>query len=72
VPNRASIGNLLASLVAYTIFMGIFMGILLGAIGGDVGVLELLIWCAALAVGILLIVRRYQHARESTQYPNRS
>ena len=62
----------MASLVAFTIFMSIVPATLLGTLGAEFGALELLIWFAALAVGILLIVRRCQHARESTEYPNGS
>ena len=64
--NRASIWNLLVSLVAYLIFMII----LLGAIGFGVGTLELLVWLAVVAVGVFLIVRRYRHARAGMENPS--
>jgi hypothetical protein len=56
--NRASVWNLLLSLVAFLAFMVI----LLTALGAGVGTVELLIWLAMVAVGVLLIVRRYRSA----------
>ncbi len=62
VSNRASNLNLLLSLAAYLLFMLV----LLSAVGFGVGIVELLIWLGVLAVGILLIVRRYRQARAGT------
>ncbi|MBA8805432.1 hydrogenase/urease accessory protein HupE [Nocardioides ginsengisegetis] len=57
--NRASVWNLLLSLLAFLAFMVI----LLTALGGfGVGTVELLIWLAVVVVGVLLIIRRYRTA----------
>ena len=68
VPNRASSWNLALSLVGYALFMTI----LLVAIGSGVGTVELTVWLGILAVGILLIVRRYRSARAGMQHPSGS
>ena len=68
MPNRASIWNLVLSLVGYVLFMVI----LLVAIGSGVGTVELTIWLGILTVGILLIVRRYRNARAGMEYPSGS
>lgn len=59
---RASVGNLWASLGAFAVFVLV----LLAAMGFGVGTLELLIWLALLVVGVGLIVRRYQRARQES------
>jgi O-antigen/teichoic acid export membrane protein len=56
--NRASVWNLLVSLLAFLVFMVI----LLAALGFGVGTVELMIWLAAVVVGVILIVRRYRNA----------
>ena len=68
MPNRASSWNLVLSLVGFVLFMTV----LLGAIGFGVGTVELTIWLVILAVGILLIVRRYLHARATFRHPSGS
>ena len=68
MPNRASIWNLALSLVGFALFMIV----LLVAIGSGVGTVELAIWLGILAVGILLIVRRYRSARAGIQHPSES
>jgi O-antigen/teichoic acid export membrane protein len=60
VSNRASVWNLLLSLMAFLAFMVI----LITALGFGVGTVELVIWLAAVVVGVFLIVRRYRSARQ--------
>ena len=54
--NRASVGNLLLSLVAFLAFMLVLLAVL----GFGVGVAELTIWVIALIVGSVLILRRHR------------
>jgi hydrogenase/urease accessory protein HupE len=61
--NRASIWNLLLSLMAFLAFMVI----LLTALGFGVGTVELMIWLVAIVLGVVLIVRRYRNANAATQ-----
>ena len=58
--NRASVWNLLLSLLAFLAFMVT----LLMALGFGVGTLELLVWLAVVVVGVLLIVQRYRSASQ--------
>ena len=58
--NRASVWNLLLSLMA-------FMVILLTALGFGVGTVELMIWLVAIVLGVVLILRRYRNANAATQ-----
>ncbi len=57
--NRASVGNLLLSLVAFLVFMVVLLAVL----GSGVGVVELTIWLIALIVGSVLIIRRHRIAK---------
>jgi hydrogenase/urease accessory protein HupE len=61
--NRASVWNLLLSLMAFLAFMVI----LLTALGFGVGTVELMIWLVAIVLGVVLIVRRYRNANAATQ-----
>jgi len=61
--NRASVWNLLLSLMAFVAFMVI----LLTALGFGVGTVELMIWLVAIVLGVFLIVRRYRSANAATQ-----
>jgi hydrogenase/urease accessory protein HupE len=61
--NRASVWNLLFSLLAFLAFMVI----LLAALGFGVGTVELMIWLAPVVVGVILIVRRYRNANAGMQ-----
>jgi hydrogenase/urease accessory protein HupE len=61
--NRASVWNLLLSLMAFVAFMVI----LLTALGFGVGTVELMIWLVAIILGVFLIVRRYRSANAATQ-----
>jgi hydrogenase/urease accessory protein HupE len=61
--NRASVWNLLLSLMAFLAFMVI----LLTGLGFGVGTVELMIWLVAIVLGVVLIVRRYRNANAATQ-----
>ncbi|ROR91105.1 hypothetical protein [Nocardioides aurantiacus] len=56
--NRAGAWNLLFRSLAFSAFMVI----LLAALGFGMGTVELMIWLAAVVVGVILIVRRYRDA----------
>jgi hypothetical protein len=58
VADRGSTLNLAASLLAFLVFMVVLLTI----VGSGVGMVELLVWLALLAVGARLIVRRYRLA----------
>jgi uncharacterized membrane protein YhaH (DUF805 family) len=60
VANRASVFNLVVSLIAFAVFMLV----LPAALGGGIGAPELLIWLVLLIAGSWLIVRRYRAARD--------
>jgi hypothetical protein len=63
--NRASVWDLLPSLVAFLAFMVI----LPTALGFGVGTVELVIWLAAVAVGLHLIVRGTATRAKSAHRP---
>ena len=58
--NRASVGNLLLSLLAFLAFMVVLLAVL----GFGVGVVELTIWLIVLIVGSFLIIRRHRIAKD--------
>jgi hypothetical protein len=66
--NRASVWNLLLSLVAFLAFMVL----LLAALGSGVGTPELMIWLVVLVGGVLLIVRRHRSAKAGAGQTERS
>jgi membrane protein required for beta-lactamase induction len=59
VRNRASVPNLVMSVVAFLVFMAL----LLQVVGGfGIGTPEMLVWVVILVVGLVLIVGRYRAA----------
>jgi len=64
VRHRGSVGNVVVSLLAFTVFMVL---LLVAVAGFGVGIVELVLWSALFATGVLLVVRRHRTAWAASQ-----